>query len=103
MLSRLPPGNVSPKSFRAVRHRLPCTFAHGGSAQEWNEEVRHVADEVDLAMPTEVAFGMAMRSSMQTAGTILFFFVVTIFMVRFQRRFHHWRSCLLTRRLSSSV
>ncbi len=42
-------------------------LAHGGSAQEWNEEVRHVADQVDLAMPTEVAFGMATKSSMQAA------------------------------------
>jgi sirohydrochlorin ferrochelatase len=42
-------------------------LAHGGSAQDWNEEVRHVADQVDLTMPTEVAFGMATRSSMQSA------------------------------------
>lgn len=42
-------------------------LAHGGNAQEWNEEVRHVADQVDLAIPTEVAFGMATRSSMQAA------------------------------------
>ncbi|SNT10940.1 CbiX protein [Granulicella rosea] len=42
-------------------------LAHGGSAQEWNEEVRHVADQVDLKLPTEVAFGMATRSSMQAA------------------------------------
>lgn len=42
-------------------------LAHGGSAQEWNEDVRHVADQVDLTIPTEVAFGMATRSSMQAA------------------------------------
>ena len=42
-------------------------LAHGGSAQEWNEEVRNVADQVDLKLPTEVAFGMATRSSMQAA------------------------------------
>ncbi len=42
-------------------------LAHGGSAQAWNEEVRHVADQVDLVMPTEVAFGMATRSTMQAA------------------------------------
>ena len=42
-------------------------LAHGGSAQEWNEEVRHVADQVDLTVPTEVAFGMATRSSMHAA------------------------------------
>ncbi len=42
-------------------------LAHGGSAQEWNEEVRHVADRTDLVMPTEVAFGMATKSTMQAA------------------------------------
>ncbi len=42
-------------------------LAHGGSAQEWNEEVRHVADHVDLVVPTEVAFGMATKSTMQAA------------------------------------
>lgn len=42
-------------------------LAHGGSATEWNEEVRHVADQVDLTIPTEVAFGMATRSTMQAA------------------------------------
>ncbi len=42
-------------------------LAHGGSVQTWNEDVRHVADQVDLSVPTEVAFGMATRSSMQAA------------------------------------
>lgn len=42
-------------------------LAHGGSALEWNEEVRHVADQVDLLIPTEIAFGMATRSTMQSA------------------------------------
>lgn len=42
-------------------------LAHGGSVQTWDEDVRHVADQVDLTMPTEVAFGMATRSSMQAA------------------------------------
>lgn len=42
-------------------------LAHGGSEQEWNEEVHHVADQVDLSIPTEIAFGMATRSSMQGA------------------------------------
>lgn len=40
-------------------------FAHGGRVQSWNEEVRHIADRVDLTIPTEVAFGMATRSSLQ--------------------------------------
>lgn len=42
-------------------------LAHGGSEQTWNEQVRHVADQVDLSFPTEIAFGMATRSSMQAA------------------------------------
>jgi len=40
-------------------------LAHGGRLQSWNEEVRHVADQVDLKIPTEVALGMATRSSIQ--------------------------------------
>ena len=40
-------------------------FAHGGRVTTWNEEVRHIADHVDLKIPTEVAFGMATRSSLQ--------------------------------------
>jgi hypothetical protein len=42
-------------------------LAHGGSAETWDEDVRHLADQVDLSTPTEVAFGMATRSSMQAA------------------------------------
>ncbi|HEY0263813.1 MAG TPA: CbiX/SirB N-terminal domain-containing protein [Granulicella sp.] len=42
-------------------------LAHGGSAREWNEEVRHVADQADLTVPTEIAFGMATKSTMQAA------------------------------------
>ncbi len=41
-------------------------LAHGG-ALGWNEEIRHVADRADLEIPTEVAFGMATRSTMQAA------------------------------------
>jgi hypothetical protein len=41
-------------------------LAHGGSLA-WNEEVRHVADQADLKIPTEVAFGMASRPAMQSA------------------------------------
>lgn len=40
-------------------------LAHGGHVQTWNEEVRHVADEVDLTIPTEVAFGMATKATIQ--------------------------------------
>ncbi len=40
-------------------------LAHGGSVRTWNEEVRHVADQVDLSIPTEIAFGMANKSTIQ--------------------------------------
>jgi len=40
-------------------------LAHGGHVQTWNEEVRHVADQVDLTIPAEVAFGMATKATMQ--------------------------------------
>jgi sirohydrochlorin ferrochelatase len=40
-------------------------LAHGGHVQTWNEEVRHFADQVDLTIPIEVAFGMATKSTMQ--------------------------------------
>ena len=42
-------------------------LAHGGSVQVWDEEVRHVADQVDRTMPTEIAFGMATCSTTQAA------------------------------------
>ncbi len=41
-------------------------LAHGGSAQ-WNERVADVVKAVDGSMPTEVAFGMASRASIQSA------------------------------------
>jgi sirohydrochlorin ferrochelatase len=41
-------------------------LAHGGSAQ-WNERVADVVKAVDGSMPTEVAFGMASRASIQAA------------------------------------
>ena len=40
-------------------------LAHGGHVQTWNEEVRHVADRVDLTIPTEIAFGMASKATIQ--------------------------------------
>jgi sirohydrochlorin ferrochelatase len=60
-------GFARAQNFTSVRaHREGVLLlAHGGSAQEWNEEVRHVADQVDLTIPTEVAFGMATKSTMQ--------------------------------------
>jgi sirohydrochlorin ferrochelatase len=41
-------------------------LAHGGQP-EWNERVLDVARQVDARQPTEVAFGMASRASIQTA------------------------------------
>ena len=41
-------------------------LAHGGAAQ-WNERVNAVASTVDVAQPTEVAFGMASRAAIQAA------------------------------------
>ena len=41
-------------------------LAHGGAAQ-WNERVNAVAKTVDESQPTEVAFGMASRASIQAA------------------------------------
>ena len=41
-------------------------LAHGGKP-EWNERVNAVAKTVDVATPTEVAFGMASRASIQRA------------------------------------
>ena len=39
-------------------------MAHGGS-KDWNGKVQTVADEVNKQMPTEVAFGMAERATLQ--------------------------------------
>src|SRR5688500_11831203 len=41
-------------------------LAHGGSA-EWNARVTELAAKVDRTRPTEVAFGMATRATMQSA------------------------------------
>jgi hypothetical protein len=41
-------------------------LAHGGSA-EWNGRVTALASKVDATMPTEIAFGMAARTSIETA------------------------------------
>ena len=41
-------------------------LAHGGSA-EWNGRVTELAAKVNAARPTEVAFGMATRATIQTA------------------------------------
>ncbi len=39
-------------------------MAHGGS-KDWNGKVQSVADDVNKQMPTEVAFGMADRATLQ--------------------------------------
>ena len=41
-------------------------LAHGGSA-EWNGRVTELAAKVDATTPTEIAFGMAARQTIQTA------------------------------------
>jgi sirohydrochlorin ferrochelatase len=41
-------------------------MAHGGS-QDWNDKVKSVASEVDKVAPTEVALGMANRTTLQEA------------------------------------
>lgn len=56
-------GTVSVQAQKITRLGV-LLLAHGGQ-QEWNEEVHHVADRVDLTMPTEIAFGMAARSTIQ--------------------------------------
>lgn len=66
-------GKIQAQSVPAEKVDIPAArsgvllLAHGGSASGWNEEVRHVADQVDLTIPTEVAFGMATRSTMLAA------------------------------------
>lgn len=40
-------------------------MAHGGG-KDWNEKVSGVAADVNMRVPTEVAFGMADRSTLQT-------------------------------------
>ncbi len=42
-------------------------LAHGGK-QNWNEEVKRIAASVEQKYPTEVAFGMASKQSIQTAA-----------------------------------
>ena len=63
--SQSPAAGVAPATAKPQRPGI-LLLAHGG-ALEWNEEVRHVADRADLSVPTEVAFGMATRSTMQSA------------------------------------
>ena len=41
-------------------------LAHGGSA-EWNSRVTELAEKVNTTRPTEVAFGMATRATIQSA------------------------------------
>lgn len=42
-------------------------LAHGSRVQSWNEEVNRIAASVNKTHPTEVAFGMATRSAIQSA------------------------------------
>jgi sirohydrochlorin ferrochelatase len=41
-------------------------LAHGGS-KEWNQQVQDIARQVDAKQPTEVAFGMADRTTLQAS------------------------------------
>ncbi|QMV18501.1 hypothetical protein GOB94_07235 [Granulicella sp. 5B5] len=67
-LSTMHAQTAAPPSATHAQPRIGILLlAHGGSVQTWDEDVRHVADQVDLSVPTEVAFGMATRSSMQAA------------------------------------
>ncbi len=67
LLCLVPQTTVSAQAQPKPQREGVLLLAHGGSAQEWNEEVRHVADRVDLVMPAEVAFGMATKATMQAA------------------------------------
>ncbi len=42
-------------------------LAHGGRVSTWNDEVQRIATEVNKTYPTELAFGMATKSSIQYA------------------------------------
>lgn len=42
-------------------------LAHGGRLKTWNDEVHRIADTVGKTYPTEVAFGMATKVSIQSA------------------------------------
>jgi len=39
-------------------------MAHGGS-KEWNDQVLEIGSQVNASLPTEVAFGMANRNTLQ--------------------------------------
>jgi hypothetical protein len=51
-------------SSRPISSEGILLMAHGGS-KDWNEQVKNVASQVDEEMPTEVAFGMADRATLQ--------------------------------------
>lgn len=57
---------MPPVAFGQSRDTGVLLLAHGGRP-EWNERVADVARMVDVAQPTEVAFGMASRPSIQRA------------------------------------
>lgn len=59
-------GSAQPAADQGAPSRGILLLAHGGSPQ-WNEGVLKVARAVNQATPTEVAFGMASRASIQAA------------------------------------
>lgn len=59
-------GSVASANAQPAAKTGVLLLAHGGAAQ-WNERVNAVAKRVDESQPTEVAFGMASRASIQAA------------------------------------
>lgn len=54
--------NTAPGATRGI-----LLMAHGGSVNKWNDEVLKIAQRVNETMPTEVAFGMASKRTIQDA------------------------------------
>ncbi len=58
---------VCDAAFGADRHPYGILLLAHGGAQRWNTNVTDLASTIDRDIPTEVAFGMAQRSAIQTA------------------------------------
>ena len=54
-------------AFAAERHPYGILLLAHGGAERWNTNVTELASGIDREVPTEVAFGMAQRSAIQTA------------------------------------
>jgi sirohydrochlorin ferrochelatase len=66
MLAAVLPGAVEGQAPPAGSSTGVLLMAHGGAAS-WNERVQALAKDADAHQPTEVAFGMASRASLQAA------------------------------------